>query len=54
MDFFCVETAWLRTLHVLFGIELGSRRLHILGVTRNPDSAWDPASSQPGDGGAAS
>jgi hypothetical protein len=21
-------------------IELGSRRVHILGVTRNPDSAW--------------
>jgi putative transposase len=40
MDFFTVETAWLRTLYVLFGIELGSRRVHVLGVTRNPDSAW--------------
>jgi transposase InsO family protein len=40
MDFFTVETVWLRTLYVLFGIELGSRRVHILGVTRNPDSAW--------------
>jgi len=39
-DFFCVETAWLRTLYVLFAIELGSRRVHVLGVTRNPDSAW--------------
>jgi len=39
-DFFTVETAWLRTLYVLFGIELGSRRVHVLGVTRNPDSAW--------------
>jgi len=40
VDFFCVETAWLRTLYVLFGIELWSRRVHVLGVTRNPDSAW--------------
>jgi transposase InsO family protein len=39
-DFFTVETAWLRTLYVLFVIELGSRRVHLLGVTRNPDSAW--------------
>jgi putative transposase len=39
-DFFIVETAWLRTLYVLFAIELGSRRVHVLGVTRNPDSAW--------------
>jgi putative transposase len=39
-DFFTVETAWLRTLYVLFAIELGSRRVHALGVTRNPDSGW--------------
>lgn len=39
-DFFCVETTWLRTLYVLFAIELGSRRVHVLGVTRNLDSAW--------------
>ena len=39
-DFFCVETVLLRTLYVLFFIELGSRRIHIEGVTRNPDSAW--------------
>jgi len=40
VDFFTVETAWLRTLYVLFAIELGSRRVHVLGVTTNPDSAW--------------
>jgi hypothetical protein len=39
-DFFNVETAWLRTLYVLFAIELRSRRGHVTGVTRNPDSAW--------------
>jgi putative transposase len=39
-DFFTAETLWLRTLYVLFAIELESRRVHILGVTRNPDSAW--------------
>jgi putative transposase len=39
-DFLTVETAWLRTLYILFAMELGSRRVHVLGVTRNPDSAW--------------
>jgi putative transposase len=39
-DFFTVETAWLRTLYVLFFVELGSRRVHLAGVTANPDSAW--------------
>jgi putative transposase len=27
-------------MYVLFTIELRSRRVHLLGVTRNPDSAW--------------
>jgi putative transposase len=40
LDFFTVETAWLRALYVLLAIEVGSRRVHVLGVTRNPDSAW--------------
>ena len=35
-DFFTVETARLRTLYVLFWIELGSRRVHLAGVTSNP------------------
>src|SRR5215210_1312107 len=39
-DFFTVETAWLRTLHVLFFVELGSRRVHLAGVTATPDAAW--------------
>jgi len=34
-----VETVRLRTLYVLFAIHVRSRRVHILGVIRNPDSA---------------
>jgi putative transposase len=40
LDFFTVETIWLRTLYVLFAIRVGSRKVHVLGVTPNPDSAW--------------
>ena len=39
-DFFTVETAWLRTLYVLFFIEVGSRRVIVAKATANPDSAW--------------
>ena len=39
-DFFTVETIKLRTLYVLFFIELGTRRVHISGITSNPDGAW--------------
>jgi putative transposase len=39
-DFFTVETVWLLTLYVLFWIEHGSRRVHLAGVTANPDCAW--------------
>jgi hypothetical protein len=35
-----VETLRLRTLYVLVAIKVGSRQVHVLGVTRNPDSAW--------------
>jgi transposase len=40
LDFFTAETLWFRTLYVLFAIELESRRVHVLGVSANPDSAW--------------
>jgi putative transposase len=40
LDFLTVETITLRTMYILFAIHLGSRRVHVLGVTRNPDSAW--------------
>ena len=39
-DFFTVETLWLKTLYVFFFIELGTRRVHLAGITTNPDSAW--------------
>ena len=31
-DFFTVEAVRLCTMYVLFGIGLGSRRLHVLGI----------------------
>jgi putative transposase len=40
VDFFTVETVSLRRLHVLFFIELGSRRVHLAGCTANPSGAW--------------
>ena len=39
-DFFTVETVFLRTLYVLFFIEVGTRRLHITAATRNPDGSF--------------
>jgi putative transposase len=39
-DFFTVETVRLKTLHVLFFIELSTRRVQLAGVTAHPDSAW--------------
>ncbi len=38
-DFFTVETVFLKTLYVLFFIEIGSRRVHVTGSTTNPDGA---------------
>jgi hypothetical protein len=37
---FTVDTVWLRRLEVLFFIELDTRRVHLAGVTANPDGAW--------------
>ena len=39
-DFFVVETIWLKTLSVLFFIQLSSRRVIAAGVTASPDTAW--------------
>jgi putative transposase len=49
-DFLTVETITLKTLYVLVWIELGRREVYLGGATSNPDSADDPASSEPGYG----
>jgi putative transposase len=40
VDFFCVETVTLRRLYVFFVLDVGSRYVHVLGVTANPDGPW--------------
>ena len=39
-DFFTVETLCLKTIHVLFFVELGTRRVHLAGCTAHPTAAW--------------
>jgi hypothetical protein len=39
-DFFTVEAIWLKTLYVFFFIELGTRRIHLAGITTHPNSEW--------------
>jgi putative transposase len=39
-DFFTVETAFLKTLYVLFFFEIGSRRLHVTTATANPNGTF--------------
>lgn len=38
-DFFTIETLWLKTLHVLFFIEVGMRRVHLAGCTAHPTAS---------------
>jgi transposase InsO family protein len=39
-DFFTVETVGLKTLYVLFIIELETRRVRLAGVTDHPNGSW--------------
>ncbi|MBK8021924.1 MAG: transposase [Chloroflexi bacterium] len=39
-DFFTVETLRLQTLYVFFFMEVGTRRVHLAGITLHPTSAW--------------
>jgi putative transposase len=39
-DFLTVDTVFLKRFYILFVIELQSRRVHLAGVTANPDGAW--------------
>ncbi len=39
-DFFTIETVSLKTLYVLFFIELGTRQVHLAGCTEHPNTIW--------------
>jgi putative transposase len=39
-DFACVDTALLRRCHILFVIEVASRRVHLAGITTNSSGPW--------------
>jgi len=39
-DLFTVDTVLLRRIYVFFALEVGTRRIHVLGLTPHPTGEW--------------